>query len=76
MCVVAEVYTVKIYIQSWCVFGVGFFCCFFREFVCRRLTALLLVVLFLRRESKLNLGGRVHLIISSTGMGWVGTGRG
>jgi len=62
----------SIVVCVWCCF----FCCFFREFVCRRLTALLLVVLFLRRESKLNLGGRVHLIISSTGMGWVGTGRG
>ena len=38
--------------QSWCVFGVVFF----REIVCRRITALLLVVVFFnvfRRESKL-----------------------
>ena len=69
MCVVAEVYIVKIYLQSWCVFGVVFLF-FFREFVCRRLTALLLVVLFLRRESKLKWGaGPSYIIRSGDGVG-------
>ena len=64
MCVVAEsLYRKDIHSIVVCVLVLFYFLLFFREFVCRRLTALLLVVLFLRRESKLKLGGPC---------GWVG----